>query len=101
MYIHVHVDLHVNHFFHQESNAVAERESPSKSKSAQQDRLGAVSSSITDRTDAAVELVSEFIIEDIPVEISSIIGTVVPVLENYCCSLPTTCRSLRINNICI
>jgi len=73
----------------------------SQSPRSKQDRLGAVSSSITDRTDAAVELVSEFIIEDIPVEISSIIGTVVPVLENYCCSLPTTCRSLRINNICI
>ena len=40
-----------------------EKKSPSKSKSVARS-VGAESSSITDRTDAAVELVSEFIIED-------------------------------------
>ena len=42
-----------------------EKKSPSKSKSAARS-VGAISSSIADRTDAAVELVhvSEFIIED-------------------------------------
>ena len=40
-----------------------EKKSPSKSKSAARS-VGATSSSMADRTDAAVELVSEFIIED-------------------------------------
>ena len=40
-----------------------EKKSPSKSKSAVRS-VGAMSSSIADRTDAVVELVSEFIIED-------------------------------------
>jgi len=40
-----------------------EKKSPSKSKSAARS-VGAMSSSIADRTDAAVILVSKFIIED-------------------------------------
>ena len=40
-----------------------EKKSPSKSKTVARS-VGAMSSSIADRTDAAVELVSEFIIED-------------------------------------
>ena len=40
-----------------------EKKSPSKSKSVARS-VGAVSTSLSDRTDAALELVSEFITED-------------------------------------